>query len=97
MPADGKPLEVGSLLPKAAQTVQPSYPATARSARISGRVTVFLMVDEKGTVAAVERTDGPEMLRRAAEDAARRWRFRPTVVNGQPVRVSGFINFNFAL
>ncbi|HYP01716.1 MAG TPA: TonB family protein [Pyrinomonadaceae bacterium] len=97
LPADGKPLDVGSLLPKAAQTVQPSYPATARSARISGRVTVFLMVDEKGMVSAVERTDGPELLRRAAEDAARRWKFRPTVINGQPVRVSGFINFNFAL
>jgi TonB family protein len=97
LPPDGKPLEVGSLLPKAAQTVQPNYPPTARAARISGRVTVFLMLDEKGAVAAVERTDGPEMLRRAAEDAARRWKFRPTVINGQPVRVSGFINFNFAL
>ncbi|HJR06422.1 MAG TPA: TonB family protein [Pyrinomonadaceae bacterium] len=97
LPPDGKPIEVGSLLPKAAQTVQPNYPPTARAARISGRVTVFLMLDEKGAVAAVERTDGPEMLRRAAEDAARRWKFRPTVINGQPVRVSGFINFNFAL
>jgi len=94
---DGKPLQVGSLLPIAAQTVAPSYPATARSARITGKVTVFLMLDEKGAVATVERTDGPALLRRAAEDAARRWKFRPTLINGQPVRVSGFINFNFAL
>lgn len=93
----GKPLEVGSLVPRAAQTFAPTYPATARSARITGKVTVFLMVDERGTVAAVERTDGPELLRRAAEDAARRWKFRPTIINGQPVRVSGFINFNFTL
>jgi len=94
---EGKPVEVGSLLTKAAQTTAPTYPATARSARIGGKVTVFLMVNEKGTVEAVQRTDGPEMLRRAAEDAARRWKFRPTIINGQPVRVSGFINFNFAL
>jgi len=95
--AEGKPVEVGSLLTKAAQTTAPTYPPTARSARIGGKVTVFLMVNEKGTVEAVQRTDGPELLRRAAEDAARRWKFRPTIINGQPVRVSGFINFNFAL
>lgn len=94
---DGKPLEVGSLVPKAAQTVSPTYPPTARTARVTGKVTVFLMVDEKGAVTAVERTDGPALLRGAAEDAARRWKFRPTIVNGQPVRVSGFINFNFTL
>ncbi|HEV7905189.1 MAG TPA: TonB family protein [Pyrinomonadaceae bacterium] len=95
--SDGKPLEVGSLLPRAAQQVAPTYPATARNARITGKVTVFLTVDERGAVGAVERTDGPQLLRRAAEDAARRWKFRPTIVNGQAVRVSGFINFNFTL
>ncbi len=95
--ADGKPLQVGSLVTMAAQKVAPAYPATARTARIGGKVTVFLMLDEKGAVATVERTDGPALLRRAAEDAARRWKFRPTLINGQPVRVSGFINFNFAL
>jgi len=95
--AEDKPVEVGSLLTKAAQTTAPTYPPTARNARIGGKVTVFLMVNEKGTVEAVQRTDGPELLRRAAEDAARRWKFRPTIINGQPVRVSGFINFNFAL
>ncbi|HYG09037.1 MAG TPA: TonB family protein, partial [Pyrinomonadaceae bacterium] len=93
----GKPLEVGSLLPKATDKPAPTYPQTARAARISGMVTVFLTLDEKGAVAKVERTDGPELLRGAAIDAARRWKFRPTVVNGQPVRVSGFINFNFTL
>ncbi|HEV2803180.1 MAG TPA: TonB family protein [Pyrinomonadaceae bacterium] len=97
LPADGRPLEVGSLLPRATDRPAPSYPATARAARVTGKVTVFLMVDEKGGVAKVERTDGPELLRGAAADAARRWKFRPTVVNGQPVRVSGFINFNFTL
>ncbi|HZG54093.1 MAG TPA: TonB family protein, partial [Pyrinomonadaceae bacterium] len=95
--ADGRPLEVGSLLPKATDKPAPTYPSTARAARVTGKVTVFLMLDEKGAVAKVERMDGPQLLRGAAADAARRWKFRPTVVNGQPVRVSGFINFNFTL
>jgi TonB family protein len=95
--ADGKPLEVGSLLTKAMDKPAPTYPQTARAARVGGIVTVYLMLDESGAVSKVERTDGPELLRGAAAAAARRWKFRPTVVNGQPVRVSGYINFNFAL
>ena len=91
------PFEVGSLISLASQTVAPSYPATARAARVTGRVTVFLLVDEKGAVEAIRRTDGPEMLRRAAEDAARRWKFRQTLIDNKPARVSGFISFNFAL
>jgi TonB family protein len=101
-PADSaalaQPLNVGAtLIAKAKERVAPSYPAPARSARVAGNVTVFLTVDEKGEVSEVQRTSGPELLRRAAEDAARRWKFNPTIINGQPVRVSGYINFNFAL
>ncbi|HEX8160680.1 MAG TPA: TonB family protein [Pyrinomonadaceae bacterium] len=94
--ASAQPVEVGSLISRASQTVAPSYPSAARSARIGGKVTVYLLLDEKGQVAAVQRTEGPEILRRAAEDAARRWRFHPTLVNGQPARVTGSIVFNFA-
>ncbi|MFN2598419.1 MAG: energy transducer TonB, partial [Pyrinomonadaceae bacterium] len=91
-----QPVEVGSLIARASQTVAPTYPAAARTARIGGRVTVYLLVDEKGEVAAVQRTEGPEMLRRAAEEAARRWKFRPAVINNQPARVTGYVSFNFA-
>jgi TonB family protein len=98
IPAPGEqPVEVGSLLEKATQRMNPSYPQTAKIARITGMVTVFLEVDENGVVKAVQRTNGPQLLRQAAEDAARRWKFRPTVIGGQPVRVMGFINFNFTL
>ena len=94
---NGKPLEIGSLIDKATQRVSPSYPQTAKMARITGVVTVYLEIDENGSVTTVHRTNGPQILRQAAEDAARRWKFRPTVVEGQPVRVLGFINFNFTL
>jgi TonB family protein len=88
-------INVGSLLDRATQKVSPNYPAMAKSAHVTGVVSVYLEVDEKGGVATVNRTDGPQLLRQAAVDAARRWKFKPTVVDGQPVRVSGFINFNF--
>jgi TonB family protein len=92
-----RPVEVGSLIEKATQRVNPSYPQTAKTARITGVVKVYLEIDETGAVASVQRSDGPQLLKQAATDAARRWKFRPTVVGGQPVRVLGFINFNFTL
>jgi len=53
-------------------------------------------VDENGKVLEVSRSDGHELLRKAAEEAARQWRFQPTTVGGKPVRLSGYIEFNFA-
>lgn len=90
-------VNVGPLVDKAMQKVSPSYPAFAKSARVTGVVRVDIVVDEKGSVSVAQSTSGPEMLRQAAIDAARRWKFRPTLKDGQPVRVSGFINFNFML
>lgn len=93
----GQPRDVGSLIDKATQRVSPTYPQIAKTQRITGMVRVYVVVDETGTVASVQRTSGPSLLQQAAVEAARRWKFRPTMVDGQPVRVVGFINFNFAL
>lgn len=94
---NGKLMEIGSLIDMATQKVNPSYPQVAKSARITGVVTVYLELDENGAVTSVQRINGPQLLRQPAENAARRWRFKPTVIEGQPVRVLGFINFNFTL
>ncbi len=93
----GAPVSVGPLTALATQKVSPSYPSIAKAARVSGIVTVYMVVNEKGTVESVQRADGPVQLQAAATDAARRWKFRPTVVDGQPARIAGFISFNFAL
>ena len=89
------PVNVGSLVDKATQRVSPHYPAIAKSAHVTGVVTVFLELDEKGAIAVVHRTDGPQLLRQAAVEAARKWKFKPTLIDGQPVRVIGYINFSF--
>lgn len=93
----GGPVSVGALHGKVAKKVDPSYPQLAKTARISGVVTVFVVVDENGSVVSIQRADGPAQLQAAATDAVRRWKFKPTLIDGQAVRVSGYINFNFSL
>jgi protein TonB len=95
--AGKSPVAVGSLVGKARSRAQPSYPTLARTARVTGSVTVFLVVSEKGEVESVIRADGPQQLQQAAIEAARRWKFNQTVIDGQPVRVTGYLSFNFTL
>ena len=94
--AFGQFLNIGSLLDQASQKVNPSYPAFAKSAHVTGIVRVDLVIDEKGSVVSAQSTTGPPMLRQAAIDASTRWKFRPTIRDGKPVSVAGFLNFNFA-
>jgi TonB family protein len=63
-------------LPKVIQHAQPSYPPLARQTRIQGDVRVKLTTDG-GSVADAEITEGHPMLRKAAEDNVRSWKFAP--------------------
>ena len=94
---DAGPMDVGSLLAYATKQTPPIYPPAAKSIRATGVVKVEVTVDEKGDVAAVEKTSGPSLLQNAAKDAIKKWRFKPFVRDGQPVRAIGFVNFNFSL
>ena len=94
---DDSPLDVGSLVAYATRQTPPIYPQAAKSTRTTGIVKVEVMVDENGEVTDVQKTSGPMMLQGAAKDAIRRWKFRPFVRDGQPVKAIGFVSFNFAL
>ncbi len=94
---DGSPLDVGSLIPYATRQAQPTYPPAARTMRTTGIVKVELTIDENGEVAEVNKTSGPSMLQAAAKDAVKKWRFKPFMRDGQPVRANGFVSFNFNL
>jgi len=89
-----KTVTMGSLNGRQLKRVVPSYPATARTAGVGGTVRVFILVDELGKV-SVTGSEGPALLRGAAEAAARGWIFSPFIVEGQTVRVSAFIDFTF--
>jgi TonB family protein len=94
--SDG-PMEVGSLVPYAMKQAPPVYPAAAKTIRQAGIVKVEVTIDENGQVADVQKVEGPVLLQAAAKDAVRKWRFKPFVRDGQPVRAVGFVSFNFAL
>lgn len=76
---------------------EPEYPAAAKQQRISGSVVVEVTVDENGNVVAARTLCGHDFFARVSEEAARKWRFTPTRVNGEPVKVKGTITFNFNL
>jgi TonB family protein len=96
--APGKKVVMGGVLNgKAISKPLPSYPAEAKRAGAQGTVTVRIVVDEEGRVAEAEAVSGHTLLHEAAVSAARRARFTPTRLSGQPVKVSGVITYNFVL
>jgi TonB family protein len=87
----------GVLAGKAIERPQPVYPQTARAARIEGSVVVEVTVDEEGNVILARAVSGHPLLRDAAVQSARRWKFTPTTLSGVPVKVVGTISFNFKM
>ncbi len=96
-PAGGRaPISGGVLNGKATSLPAPEYPAIARQAKASGTVVVQVTVDEYGNVAAAKAVSGHPLLQAASVVAARQAKFAPTFLMGEPVKVTGIINFNFA-
>ena len=92
-----KPVSGGVLNGTAISLPAPIYPDAAKRMRVSGTVAVSVVVDETGKVISSEATSGPGPLRDAATQAALRARFSPTRLSGQPVKVTGLINYKFSL
>ncbi|HJU91784.1 MAG TPA: TonB family protein [Pyrinomonadaceae bacterium] len=92
-----KPVSGGVLNGTAIVLPQPVYPDPAKRMRTQGTVTVDVVLDESGKVVSAIATSGPAILREASVQAALKARFSPTKLSGQPVKVSGVINYKFAL
>ena len=89
------PVEGGILNSKALELPDPVYPAEARKIHAAGQVQVKVLVDETGRVMTADAIFGPETLRMAAIDAARKARFAPLVIGGTAVKVSGLLTYDF--
>jgi periplasmic protein TonB len=96
-PKPMKPVSGGVLNGTALLLPPPAYPESAKRMKTQGIVSVDVVLDETGKVISAVATSGPAMLRDAAVQAAKRARFSPTKLSGMPVKVSGTINYKFAL
>jgi hypothetical protein len=89
-------ISTGSLSGRETKRVTPVYPQQAKTHQVTGTVRVFAIIDENGKI-WVTNSEGPVLLRKAAEEAARGWTFPPSLVNNKPVRLAGYLDFDFKL
>jgi len=74
---------------------KPIYPEEARAARVSGTVTVKVVINETGDVIRACGLSGPPLLIRESESAAYRAKFSPTKLSGKPIKVTGLITYRY--
>jgi protein TonB len=77
--------------------VQPSYPPLARQARIQGTVVLQATISKEGNVENLQLVSGHPMLAPAAIEAVKQWRYKPYLLNGEPVEVETQVQVNFTL
>jgi TonB family protein len=75
---------------------KPSYPMEAREKSLQGKVWIHLLISETGDVENEDIISGQPDLARAALEAMKKWKFKPYIRNGKPVKVSTKMPFDFA-
>ena len=94
-PKPRAPISGGVLNGKAISLPKPNYPPIAKAAHAAGTVVVQVTIDENGNVISASAVSGHPLLINAAVSAARSAKFSPTKLSGQPVKVTGVIQYNF--
>src|SRR6185437_12276713 len=77
--------------------VMPVYPTIAREVHESGTVVLHAIIGEDGSVKQLQYISGPSLLKKAAMDAVQQWKYKPYMLNGQPVSVDTTISVVFNL
>lgn len=92
-----KVVHKGVITSQAIELPRPNYPPPAKQMGIQGAVSIQVLIDESGRVISAKALNGSPFLTNEASRAAMQARFSPTMLNGQPVKVSGIITYNFVL
>jgi protein TonB len=97
--APSKPLVISSgvAIGMLIQSTPPAYPPLAKTARMAGTVQLHATISKIGTIKDLHAVSGPVMLRQAALDAVRNWRYKPYMLNNEPIEVETTINVVFTL
>lgn len=93
------PVPVGGAV-KTAQLVtstRPTYPAFAKTQRVSGDVKIDALIDTTGRVTTMKVVSGPAMLHQAAMDALHLWKYQPATLDGKPVPIHLTVTIQFRL
>jgi protein TonB len=77
--------------------VKPNYPPLARQARIQGTVVLHAVISKEGSIENLTLVSGHPMLAPAAIDAVKQWKYKPYLLNGEPVEVDTEVQVNFTL
>jgi periplasmic protein TonB len=77
--------------------VNPVYPPLARTARVQGSVVLAAIIGKDGTIQNLHVLSGHPLLTQAALDAVKQWRYKPYILNGEPVEVDTQVTVNFTL
>jgi periplasmic protein TonB len=97
--APDKPIRVGGNVSQANLISQPKpvYPPLAKAARVQGVVKFEAQISKDGSIQNLHLISGPPLLVQAAMQAVQNWKYRPTLLNGEPVEVITTIDVNFTL
>jgi periplasmic protein TonB len=92
-------IKVGGAVQSASlvKQVAPLYPGVAKAAHVSGTVTLRAIISKDGSIEKLEYVSGPPLLMASAMSAVKEWRYRPTMLNGQPVEVDTTVQVVFSL
>jgi protein TonB len=77
--------------------VEPAYPAIAKTARVQGTVILAAVIGKDGTIQNLHVVSGHPLLQGAAMDAVKQWRYKPYILNGEPVEVDTQVEVHFTL